>query len=45
MFWYVSNEQDQVAMKKSLLENIAILPWETAGCMLGVSEAHAPRPH
>ena len=35
MFWYVSNEQDQVVMKKPLLENTAILPWETAGCKLG----------
>ena len=35
MFWYVSNEQDQVVMKKPLLENTAILLWETAGCKLG----------
>ena len=35
MFWYVSNEQDQIVMKKPLLENTTILPWETAGCMLG----------
>ena len=30
-----SNEQDQVSMKKPLLENTTILPWETAGCKLG----------
>ena len=35
MFWYVSNEQDQVVMQKPLLENTAILLWETAGCKLG----------